>query len=161
MPSDIVLQAIIAGIVTIVLAWMSHRTKTSVEKVGAAAEMTAVVVASKVEQVAAELGGVRVVQGVKLDEIKHVADKTHTLVDGSMTVQLRFNAIMARELANIKKTEESEKVAAAAETALASHEEQQRKIEAKDEKAIVLAQAVKDVAKDLIPDVPITTPYKE
>lgn len=76
--SDVTWQAIIAAVVTIVLAYLQQRNKN------AAAADTA-----KVE--------------AKVEEVSKIAVSTHAVVNGKMALQLQRNATVTRRLATLTK----------------------------------------------------------
>lgn len=98
--SDVIWQAIIAGVVTIVLSIMSNRTKTAVQSSS---------------DVAVE----------KLDGIAKTGEKTHTLVNSNMGAQLKLGAELARWKADREPTQQNKDAADLAEQRLKEHEGKQ------------------------------------
>lgn len=88
--SDVVWNAIIAGVVTIVLAIINHR----------------------------------------LGKIAETGEKTHTLVNSNMGVQLRLHAVTSRRLADVLNTPETEEIAQLAAKMLEEHESKQATVDA-------------------------------
>lgn len=156
--SDPVLQSIIAGVVTltpVLLAYMQHRTtmavktasdvaKTASDAANAATQRAAmevrevketvkiasdnaVTAAEKVQEVAEKTDA-------KLENIEHVTQSVHTLVNSAMSTQLKLNAVMARRLADITKgTHEGhadEEAAKLAEQLYSDHEAKQNIVDA-------------------------------
>lgn len=119
--SDVVWQALIAGVVTLTLAWMQLRTqalarsnavkveevKTTLETVAVKAAVKAEEVkvaletaAVKVEEVKAVLADTEHVTDLRFDKLAKVAKATHTLVNNAMATQLRLNMVVTKQLAD-------------------------------------------------------------
>lgn len=101
--SDVVWQAAIAGIVTVAMAWIAHKT------------------ASKVEEV-----------GKKVDSVAVVSEKIHILSNSAMGLQLRLNASHSKRLAALPVASPQDiEAAETAGKALAEHDKQQAVVDAK------------------------------
>ena len=118
--SDVVWQALIAAAATVILGWMSQRTKNAVVDTGTAA-------AGNAEEVKTTLAAVTAQQDGKLDRI-------HTLVNSNMGVQLRMTAELARWKA--VQTRDPQHIAEAenAERLYREHVEKQAAVDAADQK---------------------------
>ncbi len=118
--SDVVWQALIAAAMTIIMAYMSQRTKDAVAKTADAA-------AGKAEEVKTTLAAATAQQDGKLDRI-------HTLVNSNMGVQLRMTAELARWKA--VQTRDPKHIAEAenAERLYREHVEKQAAVDAADQK---------------------------
>jgi hypothetical protein len=75
----------------------------------------------KLDDVAATLTG-------KLDTIGLVADATHTLVNGNMSVQMKLASVALRRIADLTNEPDDEKAAELAEKAYAEHQAKQNLI---------------------------------
>lgn len=112
--SDLVWQALIAGIVTIALAYMQMRTKNAVDSASADRKAEAAAATSKAEEVRATLESSKIDTDAKLGEI-------HTLVNSNMERQLRLTAAALRRIANLTKDPKDKKAAVLAEDLLQEH----------------------------------------
>lgn len=109
--SDVVWQALIAGIVTCVLAGIQ------------------VYAARKVEQVRVDLKTSTADTTEKLDEIAEVGNQTHVLVNSSMTAQLKISALALRRISVLTNDPEDEAAAALAEKLLKEHSAKQKTVD--------------------------------
>lgn len=109
----VVWQAIIAGIVTIVIAWIGQRAS------------------NQVEQVRVDLSKTTAIVDKKLDDIADTSDKTHELVNSASLVQLRLYSVAARRIAVLTKDPADLKAADQAEALYIEHEKKQRKVDQK------------------------------
>lgn len=115
--SDVVWQALIAGVVTCVLAWMSNRNRTSALKT-----------ADEVKQTLVETN---LVKNEKLDAIAATADKTHELVNSGALAQYKLGAELSRwkadqtklpaDVAAAEKAEDLYRVHASKQASVDSH----------------------------------------
>lgn len=136
---EAVLQSLIAGVVTLTLAYMQHRTNISVRRASdlasAATQQAAVAVREVKDTVkvasahavtaAAQVHSVAAKTDKKLDEISKTATDTHTLVNSNMAVQLKLHAVTARRLSEITKDPVDIKAAELAEQLVSEHETKQ------------------------------------
>lgn len=113
--TDIVWQAIIAAVVTIVLAWMNARTKIAVEAASKINEVGVAQAAHKVDDVKTALEVSDQRTDKKLDTI-------HALVNSNMSVQLKLTATALRRVAQLDPTAETIAAVDVAEKALHDHE---------------------------------------
>jgi hypothetical protein len=116
--SDVLWQALIAAVVTLVLGWMQMRTKNAVVT---SAENAAV----KVETVKNVLAAVDTRTSQKLEDLADVTNATHTLVNSNMGVQLQLNATLARRVAELTKSPLDAEVADKADRMLSDHQSRQ------------------------------------
>jgi hypothetical protein len=116
---DVVWQGVIAGAVTIVLAWIGHRAK-------AAADQAAV----KAEEVKVDLKASDAETSKKLNEMAEVGEATHTLVNANMGVQLLLNATVTRRLADITKDPVDAEAAGLAQKLYDEHQAKQATVDA-------------------------------
>lgn len=128
--SDIVWQALIAGVVAIVLAaiqvWAAQLAARKAEEIKTEASKAAV----KVEEVRTDLQDVNKEHGKKLDSIAKVSKETHKLVNSSMSIQLELNATVTQRLAQLTKgTDMGEADAAIAAAAKKLYEEHKQREE--------------------------------
>jgi hypothetical protein len=119
MPSDIVWKALIdstlAAGVTITLAWMGQHQANKA--------------ARKAEEVKSDLRESSKQRDIKLDNLATVANKTHTLVNSNMAVQLKKAAELSRWKANHEPTEENIKAAELAEQLYSEHQSKQAEVD--------------------------------
>jgi len=120
--SDVVWQAIIGAVVTIVLAWMQFRTKQAVEQTGKDA-------ATKVEEVKATLEESTAKADAKTDAIADVTDKIHTLTNHAMEIVLDDLATSKRHIATLTGKKEDMEAAREAENALNIHKGKQAEVD--------------------------------
>jgi len=90
--SDVVWQAIIAGGVTIVLAYIGTRTNKAVREVKDMAQDAA----EKTEEVKTTLEEANKEARVHMAEIQKTGIDTHTLVNHNMSIQLKLNLELSR-----------------------------------------------------------------
>ncbi len=130
-------QAVVAAIVTIVLALIAERTKRAVEAARASAELAAILAAGKAAEVKVEAKKMAVAvnevraetkeQTEKLDSIVVTANQTHVLVNDRHGKALQALATLARWKANQPNSDASDDDAAnVAEKVLEDHREKQR-----------------------------------
>jgi hypothetical protein len=93
--------------------------------------------ATKVEEVKMKLETTDSDTKEKLDVIKVVADKTHDLVNGAMSAQLKISAVALRRVADLSKHESDTTAADLAERALSEHELKQQMVAAYNQAAKV------------------------
>jgi hypothetical protein len=129
--SDVVWQALIGAIVTIVLAWMQQRTKKAVETTGKKAAEKADEVAGKVAEVAVTLGNNTTTTEAKLSEIAKVGEMTHDLCNSGMLEQKRLVAVSARGKADVTHDRADIKAAEAAEEIYEEHKSKQKVIDSR------------------------------
>lgn len=104
--SDIFWQALIAGVVTLVLAWMNTRN------------------GQKTEEVKKTLESATTSTDSKLGEI-------HTLVNNNFGVQLKIAAVALRRVAKLTKNKEDIAAARTAEVAYKDHMDKQAVVDGK------------------------------
>lgn len=97
-------NAVIAGCVTIALAWIQSRAASKV--------------AQKVEGVKEDLKAGDAVVAQELVTIRETGEKTHSIVNSERTQMLRFSAILARRVATLSGHADDDTVAKAAEELL-------------------------------------------
>lgn len=98
---------VITSVVNLVLGFLERK----------AAARRAIETAKKVEEVKTTLEESTVVQAERIEELKKVADETHTLVNNNMGVQLKLNMELSRwkadqgnDPAHIRDAEQAEKL---------------------------------------------------
>lgn len=111
--SDVVWQALIAGVVTLILAWMQHRAS------------------QKVEQVRETLEKNTIRQDDKLDGIAKVGEDTHDLCNSAMLEQKHLYMIKCKEAAIESGKESDRKEAERAEEVYLKHKAKQEQMDAK------------------------------
>jgi hypothetical protein len=114
--SDVVWQAVIAAVVTCVLAYMNQRTKSAVAT-------TAKDAAAKVDEVKTTLETTTTNTDGKLNTI-------HTLVNGAMTDQMRLLAVALKRAADMSGDPEDIKAAELAEESYRRHRARQAAVPA-------------------------------
>lgn len=135
--SDIVYQAIIGGVVTIILAYMQYRTQVAVKKsavdsglraqdlkaftVKAATEHKeeAAKISTKTDEVKKELAIQNSEKAAAMEDLTKVALATHVLVNSKYGESLRKSATALRKLADITKSDFDVNAASEAEKDLA------------------------------------------
>jgi hypothetical protein len=85
---------------------------------------------SKMERALSELLEAVSQTNKQISKIATVADKTHTLVNSNMGIQLMLNAVVTRRLASITKDQDDEAAALKAEALLEAHEGKQKVVDA-------------------------------
>ncbi len=121
--SDVVWQALIAAVVTIILAVMQRRTQNMVQR-------TADDASAKVDQVKADLNTSTAEKNAKLDNLTQLSEKTHALVNSAMGAQLRLTAETARAKAEVTKDPIDMVAAGTAERLYKEHQVKQAKADA-------------------------------
>lgn len=134
MSEEALIQAAIAAIVTIVLAYFQMRTKNAVDIASKDAKVISDVAAVKTEEVKEILAQTTAVTEDKLTDLQQVSKDTHTLVNSNMGLQLRLHAMVTKRLAAITGNEADEAAAELAEHMLLEHEAKQAKVDAAMEK---------------------------
>lgn len=143
--SDVVWQALIAGIVTVVLAWLQMRTQAAikeaahlaavkVEEVQRGAELSAELAAIKVESVAKTLANTTMSANEKFANLTELTKDTHSLVNSNMAVQLKLTATVSRRLAELTGLAEDIKAAELAEHLSMEHDTKQAALDVAKEK---------------------------
>ncbi len=122
--SDVVWQAAIGAIVTIVLAWMQQRTKDAVQK---AAEEAA----AKVNEVKVALVDTTAMTDEKLDSIVKTGTAIHTLVNSAMGEQKRLLAVTSRAKADLTRDPVDIVAAEVAEQSHREHVKKQSRLDAR------------------------------
>jgi hypothetical protein len=126
--SDLVWQALIAGVVTIALAYMQMRTKNAVDSSDANRQAESKAALTKTEEVRSTLETSTTAQDKKLGEI-------HVLVNSNMERQLLVAAVALRRCAeqsraaNDPRADADEKAAIDAEQLLSEHRKKQALID--------------------------------
>lgn len=123
--SDVFWQALIAGIVTLVLAYMQMRTKQAVVSTASDAKIEVVKVAEKAEQVKTTLEVSTKKTDAALIGLARVAKDTHTLVNSNMGIQLKLHAATSKRLALISKDPDDIAAAELAELLFQEHNKKQ------------------------------------
>jgi hypothetical protein len=136
---QVVLQAIIAGIVTMVLGYFQMRTKNSIEAASNQQAKIASIQKAETVQVKESLANATKAAAVQVSEVKKTLDDntqataakleglhdvavaTHTLVNSNMGNQLKISALALRRIADMTKHQDDEMAAALAEGLLAEH----------------------------------------
>ena len=130
--SDVVWQAAIAGFVTLVLAYMSQRTKAAVDVAASDAAKKVKDVKNTLDTVTAERDEHAEKQDKKLEDIAKVGTAVHALVNSAMGAQLKIGALALRRVADDHKGNPDDQAAAdVAEKALKDHIAGQAIIDAK------------------------------
>lgn len=127
--SDVVWQAIIAGIVTVVLAYMQQRTQAAVKKVSDEAASAAVVAAEKTDEVKLALQESTGTTEAMLDGLVKVADATHTLVNSQHGIALSTVYEQALKIAALTGDPADRKKAEVARQKLDDHEAKQSRVD--------------------------------
>jgi hypothetical protein len=119
----------VAVVVQIVLARrIAQEQKTAAQQVAVKAEQAKVAVeevASRAEEAKVTLASNTSRADAKLDDIARTGEKTHTLVNSNMAVQLKLNAAVTRRLADLTKDPIDEEAANLAEKLSHEHETKQ------------------------------------
>lgn len=125
--SDVVWQAIIAGVVTCVLAYIGQRAASKAQEA-----------ATRVEEVRATLEDTTKVTDTKLNDIAEVttntnktASEVHTLVNSNMEVQLKISMVALRRLSQLTKDPDDIAAFEAAEKLYKEHIEKQSEVDGK------------------------------
>lgn len=137
--SELTWQAIIGGVVTIVLAWMQYHTRQTVQDTAQRAKVRVQRVKAKVEEVEKAVEAVQeTVDRTEVKTLEHleslgrVTTDTHTLVNSNMGIQLEAVARALREIANMRGGPGDEAAAEQAEQAYQDHESKQGIVDARD-----------------------------
>lgn len=119
-PSNVVSILGFCGVVTVSLLGLIKANDTS----------------DKVAEVKVDLARSSQNTGEKLDNIEKTGEKVHTLVNSNMGVQLKLNASLSRQVANLtsdpKAKAEATKAAELAESLLSEHEKKQAVVDNKE-----------------------------
>ncbi len=125
-------QAVIASVVTLVLAYMAERTKRAAVLAGQKAEAgadraatSANRAATRVEEVKVDLLDHRDQQQVQLSGIQTTVNTVHVLVNNAMHLALAQTRDLALRLATLTGSKEDWEAAQQAEEALARHDTKQ------------------------------------
>lgn len=147
--SDVTWQALIAGVVTVILAYMSHRTKQKVEDEAGQSKVRVREVKVKVEEVKDSVDEIKEsvahTEGetaARLKAIARIAQDTHTLVNSNMGVQLEAVARGLREIARLRGLPGDDEAASVAEAAYQDHERKQDLVDAEIARRAALASGV-------------------
>ncbi len=145
--SDIVWQALIAGVVAVILGWLQVRTRDVVQKgiadaaagdevraqkideVAAKLERSTAIATAKTDEVAAKLQDSTTATTAKIEENTAITKVIHSLVNNAMTVALSSVAELQRWKATQTKTMQDADLADKAERALAEHKAKQGAME--------------------------------
>lgn len=133
--SDIVWQAIVGAVVTVILAiiqvWGQHRMKETIEKTGKDA-------AIKVAEVKSTLQVTTEKQAEKLEDIARKGDENiligkanHVLLNSNMAAQLKISAVALRRIADLTKGSGDDEAAILAEKLLEEHDAKQSELDTK------------------------------
>jgi hypothetical protein len=109
---DVVWQALIAGVVTVLIGWMQARTKSAVDESAKQADAQAAAT------------------GAKMDGLAKVADATHTLVNSNFGVQLKISALALHRVAELTGHPDDKAAAEIAEKAYQEHLAKQAVVDA-------------------------------
>lgn len=128
---DVVYQALIGAVVTIVLAWMQFRVKATIESTAKAAAVKAEEVKEVLEEATETTD--KKLQGLAevAEEAKKTGDAIHVLVNSSMMAQLKISAVALRRIADLTKHAGDIAAAELAEKLLHEHEKKQAAVDAK------------------------------
>jgi hypothetical protein len=159
--SDIVWQAVIGAVVTIVLAWMQRQTQIAVAQTGKKTQETvtetATAAAEKVAEVKVHLETVTAkneekaaVVEQKIDEIAKVGKISHDLANSAMASQKRMMADVSKAKADESGSPTDRALADAAETAYQAHIAGQEASDAKELAADKLIAAAKLVEQQRV-----------
>ncbi len=110
-------QYIVAGIVTIVLAYMQQRTKASVDAATKSATIAAKAAADETKAVKNDLAD----NTKDTKTLLQVTSATKILVNSGMAAQLQAHAVTARRLADLTQNAADLKLAEIAEKELSEH----------------------------------------
>ncbi|TMJ00849.1 MAG: hypothetical protein E6G97_18110 [Alphaproteobacteria bacterium] len=100
----------VMGLITAVVSLLGTMFTGILTYLMARLNARAAVAATAVEQVKKDLSTSQGVVNEKLDKAEKIAEKTHTLVNSNMGVQLEMHALLARRMAD--KTHEPDDIAA-------------------------------------------------
>jgi len=139
--ADAVWTGAFATLLAAFLAWLKYDTdrKTRADAretraEAAKASEAATAAAGKVEEVKVTLKETTAAADKKLDAIAVVGEKTHTLVNSNMEVQLKLNKVLSQRLAELTKDPADIAVAAQADRLLAEHQSKQAAVDDADDR---------------------------
>jgi hypothetical protein len=112
-------QAVIAGVVTVVLAYFQYRTRVAVNKGMTTATNASDLAARRVESVRSVLATNTTNTDNKLAGLAEVAEQTHRLVNSASDRQMKAIAVALRRIADLTKTADDIDAAEKAEKLLA------------------------------------------
>lgn len=128
--SDVVWQALIAAVVTLVLAWMQRATKKAVEGVKDANLVASDAATTRAAEVKTDLLKAASKVESQLERVEKLGVSTHTLsvanhtlLNGGMEIQLQIAALALRRVADMGGDELDIRAAEYAEQRLAEHRE--------------------------------------
>jgi Na+-translocating ferredoxin:NAD+ oxidoreductase RnfG subunit len=127
--SDVVFQALIAGVVTIVLAYMQQKTKKAVDSASQNADDASHRAVVKAEEVKQALAKSEDSTTQKLNGLAKVAKATHTLVNSNMEIELKDNAELKRWKADRTGLPEDIRAAELAEAKYRDHQTKQAEVD--------------------------------
>lgn len=127
---SVIIPSFFTGLMTVVLAYLSYRTKSAVEKAGLEATKAATEASMEAQKVSDQLKVTDNAVDIKLTDLKKVTTDTHTLVNSNMEKALMISAVALRRVANMTKEGGDIKAAELAEEALAEHRKKQVKVDA-------------------------------
>lgn len=135
--NDVTWQALIGAVVTIVLAYMQYRTRTTVQDTADESKVKVKEVRVRVEEVKESVDDIKDAveqkegeMAERLKSIARIAQDTHTLVNSNMGVQLEAVARGLREIARLRGLPGDDEAASAAEAAYQDHERKQDMVDA-------------------------------
>jgi hypothetical protein len=138
--ADAVWTGAFATVLAAFIAWLKYDTDRKTRKdaretraEAARASEAATEAASRVEEVKTTLQTNTTATDVKLQSIAATGEKTHTLVNSNMGVQLKLNAVLSRRLADMTKAPLDISVADQAERLLREHEGKQASVDAQQD----------------------------
>lgn len=132
---DIVYQAFIAGVVTMVMAYMAQRASAKAEEVKLALARSDVAAAQRAAELAHTVGAIAQEYDHKLTAIAKTGEAVHVLVNSNMAIQLKLNATVTRRLANMTHDETDGIAADLAEQLFHEHERKQKQVDAQAAKS--------------------------
>ncbi len=127
--SDVVWQAVIGAVVTIVLAWFQMRTRATIKKTADDAAVKVEEVkkntqkaAVKVEEVKETLQTTSMATSNKLEAIAKMGESIHTLVNSNMLAQLKISMVALSRVADVTNDPKDRAAAELAEKLYREHE---------------------------------------
>lgn len=129
-----IIQALIAGIVTVILAYFQLKITLAIKAAELSAKIEAQKVATKVEVATVKAEMATATQTAALAAVTEVATKTHSLVNSDFGELLKSSAALARWKATQTGKPEDAQAAETAEKRSAEHEAAQVRVDAEHKK---------------------------
>jgi hypothetical protein len=141
--SDVVWQALIAAVVTLVLSAMAHRAASkaataakAAEGAAKAAEAKADTAAVKVEEVKTTLAADKASSDAKLGGLAEVTGKIHVLTNSNMAAQLKISSVALKRVAELTKHPDDVAAFQLADKLLREHEGKQAVVDSNERKEL-------------------------